>query len=118
MDENLNAQEQKRALQGLLESKGWSILRATLEEQVKLRTDDLILRPSSEIEGGYVQLEFMKGEIAGIRTVLATAEALLSEASQLVEDKLTEQKEESDDDSDSDLDDASDSSFEPDPWPG
>lgn len=111
MYDDLTAQEQKEALKALLDSKGWSILQSVLQEQIKLRTDEMILKPTCLIDGGYTALEFMKGEIAGIRTVLFTASAMLENASQEVEENLEKEKE----DDDSDLD-ADDSDFEPPSW--
>lgn len=76
------ANEEKRALRQLLESRGWSILRRTLEEGYRAREQHILLTPLSETFTSFQQ-EFMKGEASILRLILAmpqmTIEALEEE---------------------------------------
>ena len=85
------ARQQNMALGALLESKGWSMLCVLLQDQITQRTNKVMLLPLGEPEGNatLAQQEFMKGEVAGIRTMLNLPATLLSNAAAMVE-SLTE----------------------------
>lgn len=99
MDEELNAQEQARALKALLDSKGWAIVKGILDQQVSARLHDLVVVPLASLDGALAQ-EFAKGEIAGIKSIVTTLEALYEDVSQLAADQL--EKEAQDDNEDLD----------------
>lgn len=108
MDDTLNAQEQARALKALLDSKGWAIVKGILDQQVAARLHDLVVVPLASLDGALAQ-EFAKGEIAGIKSILTTLEALYEDVSQLAADQL--EKEARDDDED--LDDTGPGEYDP-----
>lgn len=66
----------KKLIQNLIDSPGWKALKMIVEMQVKERQDRIILSPTIDALGQ----EFMKGECAGMRTLLALPERMLADA--------------------------------------
>lgn len=66
---SVHAKIRKKALEDLLESKGWSILVGIMQEQVEARTNQVVLLPIGEKFSIHEQ-EFMKGEITAYRTLM------------------------------------------------
>lgn len=99
MTHDLNALDRKRGLKALLESTGWSILVATMQDQVKARIEALVLSPLKTSDEVYQQ-EFSKGEISALQLVLRLPELLMDEVA-FAEATAGEQENE-DDESDSD----------------
>jgi len=92
--------EQKRALSDLLTHKGWSILEQIISEQIRTRTDRVILVPIGELQS-IEQQEFMKGEITAYRTLLSYPKELISSAVAIIEQIDLERKVSSNDGPDS-----------------
>jgi len=78
------ASVRKEALQSLLSSQGWDILREILESQIKLLIDEVTLQPLSDSNGVYAQ-EFSKGHLTGLRTFLALPGKIVGEADEMIE---------------------------------
>ena len=75
--------DDKRALQDLISSKGWSKLCDILKDQVRERTDQVMLVPLGELHGIERQ-EFMKGEVSAYRTLMHYPELLLEVADAII----------------------------------
>lgn len=90
MDERRKeAQKQKKAITALLSSEGWHTLLETIKGQERSRHDEFLLKPLEDGNAVYRQ-EFLKGEIAALRMVMALPE-LIVEAAQTVLDAIPEQ---------------------------
>ena len=73
----------KNAFSGFCNTEGWKLLVAWIEDQVRMRGDDVILKPLENILEATKQ-EFTKGEMAFGRTVLAFPETLLTTAQETI----------------------------------
>ncbi len=83
------------ALRSLKNHDGWKIFVDIVNENIHNRTQQIVLRPSSEVP----DLEFMKGEATGMTTMLAFVDVKLDECESLVkalEKKDDGEEEESD----------------------
>jgi hypothetical protein len=69
------ARNAAKALKELTTSKGWAILKTIIEKQIQARTDKIIFEPRSSNKMTEFEYEFMKGEAAGMRTILHLAES-------------------------------------------
>jgi len=69
--------ERKSALEGLVKSPGWGLLRKVAEEQVRLRERHILLKPLTGLDGVPAQ-EFEKGEVAGLRLLLTLPENMIA----------------------------------------
>lgn len=67
------ALEQRDALQSLTVNPGWLILEQFMREQIRARTDDIILQPCTGVKSQLEQ-EYSKGEIASMRLMLQFVE--------------------------------------------
>lgn len=74
-----NATRDKEVFQSLLKSPGWIRLVAVLEEQLALRTKDVMLKPLGD---GYTveHQEYVKGEYNGILTVINLPHLIIEDA--------------------------------------
>lgn len=63
------ARDAVRAFRELLASEGWRILKEVVEQQIKSRTDHIILTPRGDMKSEWDQ-EYKKGEVAGMKLVL------------------------------------------------
>lgn len=74
----------KDSLQALTTSPGWLIIVAFMDEQVKYRTDKVMLEPSTGLKS---QLEesFMKGECCAYRTLKMIVETGIESATAVAE---------------------------------
>lgn len=97
---------QKEELSLLLATKGWSILCEILNDQIVARTNKVMLLPLGDPNGNLSveQQEFMKGEVAGIRTMLQLPQDLLATADAIVEQNKLELEEDGRRDNEADLD--------------
>lgn len=66
VEEALQLIEQFQTLQ---RSTGWKSLEKQLDDQIKLRYNEVVLKPLDSINDA-TRVEFMKGEIAGLRLAL------------------------------------------------
>jgi len=86
----MSLQEDLRDMATLLEHRGWKKLMEYAEQQIRGRTDEVILTPAKGLEGAMEQ-EFMKGEIGGIRLFCTFPEAVTSDLrSQLKKEEVTD----------------------------
>jgi len=76
VESKLSARDQKKALEALLASRGWSILSGILNSQVQTRCDAIILTPL-EKRVAVFQQEYAKGEVAGIKLAVNLPQMLL-----------------------------------------
>lgn len=84
----------KAAYEGLLKSRGWLMLVETMKVQIDARVNNLILTPLNGAEHNIYSQEFAKGEVAGIKLVLALAQQQVEMSKDIAESL----KEEPDDD--------------------
>lgn len=68
-------------LKSLIEHPGWHIIREIIEGQIRIRQDQIILKPTRDV----ADENFQKGEMAGLRSILAMPQ-------QLVDDELEMRK--------------------------
>lgn len=94
----LTAHERKRALEALLQSSGWSILREVIASQVHNRIQQLVLTPLETLDQSLAQ-EYAKGETASLQLVLEMPKTLFEQASEEVLE-ANEKELANDDDSD------------------
>ena len=73
------------ALKQLVDSEGWAIYRSIVEKQQVVRFDGIILNPLAGIDAAFGQ-EYMKGEIAGMRTALSMPQAMYETLTEQVRD--------------------------------
>lgn len=73
------AEEKNALLRGLTAHPGWQILRGIAESQITMRTNHIILTQLSPEFTAEMQ-EFQKGEVTGMRTLLAIPAAAVEEA--------------------------------------
>lgn len=79
----------------MVKSPGWDLLVKHANEQIKTRTDTVILTPL-ESTGKVTLQEFMKGEIGGIRLMMALPDTLIEVAEAvIIERKQREEDDES-----------------------
>jgi hypothetical protein len=78
-----SALRDKSALAGLTENPGWRMLRAWIEEQVRYRTDQIVLQPCRGVESQLEQ-EYMKGEISALRTLTAFVDTVTETADAVI----------------------------------
>lgn len=76
-------------LRHLLQSPGWVLLNSHLEEQIKARTDKVILEPLKTHDGVFEQ-EFAKGEIQALRMVIQLPKTLVEQAEQFIKERADE----------------------------
>lgn len=86
--------EQLQILRQLLKSPGWDLLVKHANEQVKTRTDEVILRPL-ESTGKVTLQEYMKGEVGGIRLIMALPETLIEIAEAVIIERRKREENES-----------------------
>lgn len=84
IEQKKEARVKKEAIEALLRSQGWDILRTIAESQVSLLTNQVMLTPVGDVGAGYKQ-EFDKGHVAGIRTFMAIPAQLLDEAQSILD---------------------------------
>ena len=68
------ARRDTKALKELTEHPGWAILETIVKKQIDQRTNQVMLTPRGSQRTEY-EHEFLKGEAAGMRIVLALAHA-------------------------------------------
>lgn len=84
LDDRLSeAQQQKQWVGELVCSKGWHMVVAFVEEQCKRRLNEVMLTPATSTSEA--ELNFTRGEYAGMQLVVKHIEALLENANELVE---------------------------------
>jgi hypothetical protein len=75
----------KEAFAGFLKTEAWLYLAAWIEDQVRQRGDQVVLKPLENILE-VTQQEFTKGEMAFGRTILTFPETLLTTAQETIDD--------------------------------
>lgn len=81
--------DQIREMEQLMESKGWKRLMEYADQQKRGRIDAAVLTPAGSMDK-CVEMEFLKGEIAGIMLFCAFPEALVSDLrNQLPKEEVT-----------------------------
>lgn len=68
------------ALRAMQQSPGWKIFVDIVHENIHDRTQQIVLRPSSEVP----DQEFMKGEATGMTTMLAFVDVKIDECEALI----------------------------------
>ena len=86
------APSQLAALRQLLKSPGWELLVKHAQAQIQTRTDTVILTPL-ESTGKVTQQEFQKGEIAGMRLLIALPESLIETVKAILDKQQRENDE-------------------------
>ena len=74
----MNAIERRRQLRDMLESEGWALFAATIQEQQDARVVDLISAPLETLDGALKQ-EFVKGGIVAVQRMMMLPEVLIEE---------------------------------------
>lgn len=92
-EELASALDMKKAYEELQAFPAWQILKAQLEKQVQIRTERVMLTPLKALDSAMEQ-EFEKGEVAGIRLVLALPQQMFDDLSFEVDKLLKEMEEE------------------------
>lgn len=82
----------KNAFDGFLKTEAWEYLAAWIEDQVKSRYDAVVLHPLDNLLEVTKQ-EYIKGELAFGRTVLAFPKAILGTAQETINDYNTKKEE-------------------------
>lgn len=67
----------KREMEALTSLPGWNRLRVLVEEQVRVRTNLVMLQPLGKNNLSSSEQEFMKGEVAAFRSILAMPETVI-----------------------------------------
>jgi hypothetical protein len=80
-EQRAEAVRTKRKMEALVATEGWKILAAAAEAQVKLRRNEVNLKPTTDNN----QENFMKGEASGIETFIRIPTALIDEAKAIIE---------------------------------
>lgn len=71
----MSLQDDLRDMAALIEHRGWKKLMEYADQQIRGRTDEVILTPCKGMDAAMEQ-EFSKGEIAGIRLFCTFPEAV------------------------------------------
>lgn len=79
----------KQEMQSLTSSPGWKRLQEISRVQVEGRTNSILLKPT---ESAYEQ-EYLKGEIQGMKTLLAIPVSLVEDASAIIDSTKEEEPE-------------------------
>ncbi len=79
----------KQEMQSLISSPGWKRLQEISKTQVEGRTNSILLKPT---ESAYEQ-EYLKGEIQGMKTLLAIPVSLVEDASAIIDSTKEEEPE-------------------------
>ena len=88
--------DQLSDLQDLLQHRGWELLLDVLSKNVKIRENIILRRRCRSVEDLYEQ-EFLKGEVSGIRFVLALPSTIVSVAGEVRKAELKLEGKEDDD---------------------
>lgn len=80
-------QEEQSRLRSLTEHTGFKYLREVLQEQVKVRTQAIILTPLNSLDETLHQ-EYSKGEAAGISLAERFVEIRLTDLAEQIEERL------------------------------
>lgn len=83
-DQRASALVERDALSALTATKGWSMLCAWMQEQIRLRVDLIMLQPSRGPETQLEQ-EFTKGECAAYRTLMEVVKIGIETSKAVVE---------------------------------
>lgn len=86
--DHLEAVRQKRALTDLTNSEGWKILAQVFEDQVTRRVNHILYQPLGTEGALYTtveQQEFGKGEVTGIKSLLAYPAQRIEELAAIIE---------------------------------
>lgn len=76
-----DAQTLRDAMREMVKTQGWQILEATAKMQITNRVDKLMLEPTESIASE----NFMKGEVAMLRTMLSLPAKILDESLQVLD---------------------------------